>query len=333
MILTAISKIYEYIVQSRNKKFEDGRYPVSKLDCKVISVGNIIAGGSGKTPFTIFLGKLLIEKGLNIGIVGSGYGRKNKGLKVVCDGDKVLVGVEDSGDEMQLIAHKLKGPVVVAERKVEAAEYLNKNFNIDVIIVDDGFQHRYLYRDLDIVLINQNTIDTAYTFPKGMLREPLENYKRANLLCLEKGIRNKKKFTEIENVTYNKQFKCLKEYSEKEEKVIYVNNNKTLLTCSIADPKSFQKSIEELGIKLIETIFYKDHYNYKQEDVEKFVYICKKKNAKSIITTEKDFVKLISFKDILFKNNISLIVSEVETVVDNNAKLIEVINNKCNFNI
>lgn len=333
MILTLASKIYEYFVSKRNEKFDKGIYNITECKAKVISIGNVIAGGTGKTPFTIFFGQLLKDKNVKVGIVGSGYGRKKKGLKVVCDGEKIVNEVEYSGDELALIAQRLMVPVVVDDKKYLAAKYLDDNFNVDVIIVDDGFQHRYLKRDLDIVLISETTLEKPYTFPKGMLREPLENSNRADILCFENKISEQIIFKEREKITYIKQFKCFKKYYKNEVEIIENISEDILLTSSIARPKEFEKFILSKSIKISKSIFFKDHYDYKQEDINKIVYICKRENAKSIITTEKDFVKLFNFKDILFKNNISIIVSEIEITIDDKEKLTNLINSKCNLSI
>lgn len=333
MILNLASKIYEYFVRKRNEKFDKSIYNITECNAKVISIGNVIAGGTGKTPFTIFLGQMLKDNNIKFGVVGSGYGRRKKGLKVVCDGDKIVNGVEYSGDELALIAQKLMVPVIVDDKKYLAAKYLDDNFNVDVIIVDDGFQHRYLKRNLDIILINDATINKPYTFPKGMLREPLENVDRADLLCCENIISNIKYIDKIEKISYKKQFKCMKEYFPGNEKIIENVEQDVILTTSIARPKEFEDFIKSKSIKISKSIFFKDHYDYKQEDIKKIVYICMRENAKSIITTEKDFVKLFNFKDILFKNNISIIVSEIEITIDDKEKLTNLINSKCNLSI
>ncbi len=332
-MLTLLSKIYNKFVDIRNKKFDNGKYPIVKLNSKVISIGNIIAGGTGKTPFSIFIAKLLLNKGIKVGVVGSGYGRRDKGLKVVCDGSKILTDVNGSGDELALIAQKLLIPVVVDDKKVNAAKFLDENFDIDVIIVDDGFQHRYLHRDLDIVLINDLTIKNPFTFPKGLLREPFENFKRADLVCLEENVFNNEKFDEIEKLSYKKKFKCLKMYFLEKIEIIDNIQGNAVLTCSIARPKEFEVFVKSIGVQVVHSIFHKDHFDYHKEDVEKILYICKSKNANSLIVTEKDFVKLVKFKDLIFKNNISIIVSEIEITINNTEVLTKLINTKCNFSI
>lgn len=332
-MLTLLSNIYNRFVAIRNRKFDNGKYPITKLNCKVISIGNIIAGGTGKTPFTIFIAKLLLDNGIKVGVVGSGYGRREKGLKVVCDGNQILTDVNGSGDELALIALKLLVPIVVDDKKVNAAKFLNENFDVDVIIVDDGFQHRYLHRDLDIVLINDLTIQNPFTFPKGLLREPLENFKRADLVCLEENVFNNEFFNKIEKLFYKKNFKCLKMYFLDKVEIIDNIQGKAVLTCSIARPKEFENFVKSIGVEVVHSIFHKDHYDYHKEDVEKILYICKSKNANSLIVTEKDFVKLVKFKELIFKNNISLIVSEIEITINNTEVLTNLINTKCNFSI
>lgn len=333
MILNMISNIYSYFVEKRNSKFDNGKIKSYKLNTPVISIGNIIAGGTGKTPVTILIARLLIENNLRLGIVGRGYGRKSKGLKVVCDGKNILDDSEEVGDEMLLIAKKLNVPVIIDEKKYIAAKELEKNFNLDVILIDDGFQHRYLKRDVDIILIDNKTLENPYTFLKGHLREKFDNYKRADIVLLE-DISKKVLFeSNVDEVfEYKKHIGKVRKITSENEFYLTEYTLKTLAICSIANPNSFLNFVKSLGFDIKQFNIFKDHYNYSKEDILKIIQESKNRNVNSIITTEKDYVKIEKFQGMIFDNNIEILVLEMNVIIENEEKLLKYILNKINTN-
>ncbi|MDQ1266970.1 MAG: tetraacyldisaccharide 4-kinase, partial [Bacteroidota bacterium] len=189
-MLSALSKIYGAAVVWNNKRFDSGSIIPVKCKAPVISIGNISAGGSGKTPFTIMLTKEIIRMGYRPAIVGKGYKRKSRGLKIVSDGIEIFTNPVEAGDEMFMLAERLRVPVIVHDTKAEAALVADNRFKPDVIIIDDGFQHRGLYRDLDIVLLDAASLERPYLLPKGRLREPLSSLNRADIISIpEDGVK------------------------------------------------------------------------------------------------------------------------------------------------
>lgn len=331
MIFNLLSNLYQIFVDRRNKKFDDGKIKLTKTNTKVISIGNLIAGGTGKTPVTIKLINLLKNNGLKVGVVGRGYGRKSKEL-IILNNNLNDFNSDQTGDEMLMIAERTQSPVAIFEKKYIAAKEIDSKYEIDVILIDDGFQHRFLHRDIDIVLINEETIKRPFTFPKGYLREPLENYKRADIILLEKG-QNKDIFSKsnIPIHYYEKKINKVKLYSAENENYLTIYNTKVLLTSSIANPNNFLNFVILLGFDVAKHYFHKDHYNYEIKDINEIIYECKRLSVNNIVTTEKDFVKLKNYKEYLYKNNINILVLEIEIEIEDETQLLQTITDMLNF--
>ncbi len=185
-VLVLFSFCYGFIIWIRNTLFDWRILRIKKFNLPVISVGNISAGGTGKTPFTMELIRLLNQKYKRITIISRGYKRQSHGLQVVCDGHGFLAAVETGGDEPVLIARRFPGCVVlVSEKRSQAIEQAVRQFQSELIILDDAFQHRWVERDVNIVLLAQsNLLGREWLLPAGHLREPLDSLKRANLVML-----------------------------------------------------------------------------------------------------------------------------------------------------
>ena len=171
-LLFPLALLYWGIIFWRNLFYNFNFFITHKIKSKVISVGNISLGGTGKTPVVIFLALLLSKTGRKVAILSRGYGRATKGLFLVSKGDGlILCSWEDCGDEPYMMAQKLPNlPILVDENRYRGSLYLEKNFNPDIIIMDDGFQHRALHRDLDIVLVNGgDNINNHRLLPYGIL--------------------------------------------------------------------------------------------------------------------------------------------------------------------
>jgi len=186
-VLSLLSIIYAFIIRARNRLYDRRVLPVHRLACPVISVGNITAGGTGKTPMTIYIARLLQRRGLKPVIVSRGYGGKGeKAGALVSDGERLLCGPGMAGDEPYLIAAALSGvPVVVGADRFRAGSLAVERFAPSIIIMDDGFQHRRLFRDLDIVLVDgRKFFGNMRLVPRGVLREPVSSLGRAHCLIL-----------------------------------------------------------------------------------------------------------------------------------------------------
>lgn len=182
-----LSLVYNLIVSVRNKLYDWQFLKTHRTDVRVISIGNLSVGGTGKTILTQSLARHLQAGGFRPAVLSRGYGRKTKGLHVVSDGTNITGTVRTSGDEPYLMAANLTGvPVVVSEDRVAGAKHIGKQFAVDVIILDDGFQHRRIHRDLDILLEDRSGNVRPHLLPWGDLREPLSSKKRADLVLTSK---------------------------------------------------------------------------------------------------------------------------------------------------
>ena len=296
-----LSLVYGSIIWIRNKLYDLDWVPSSAFDIPIISVGNITTGGSGKTPLVMYLADLLQQNGKNPGIVSRGYGRKSQGMVTVHNGKELITDVENSGDEPFLMASVLKTvPVVVCEDRREGISQLIKNNSADVIIMDDGFQHRKAKRDLDIVTISANDKKEDYRLlPWGKLREPLQNISRANAAIFTRTdnynppelLPSIKPFVKGELLFSTQQLTLMKYDEDGYQKSL--SPEEILFTfCGIGGPKSFFNSIAKLGLKPGGKRIFRDHQEYTSSVINELSAQIKSSNCIGIITTEKDLVKL-----------------------------------------
>ena len=180
--------VYGFIILCRNSFYNLGFFKSHKLPCTVISVGNLAVGGTGKTPTVIFLAKYLQKKNKKVTILSRGFGRSTRGTILVTDGNDTKFSWQEVGDEPYLMAKLLNGvPIIVDENRVRGGMFAIKNFNADIILLDDGFQHRSIIRDLDFVLINSRDKQSDHKLiPSGILREPWLNIDRSSAIILTK---------------------------------------------------------------------------------------------------------------------------------------------------
>ena len=177
--MNPLSALYGAIVKARNDLYDRGALKIRRLQGPVVSIGNLTVGGSGKTPFLITLGELLKERGVAFDVLSRGYGRATKGVALVDPEGSP----RDFGDEPLLIARKLRVPVIVGEDRYAAGQFAEQKFGTQLHLLDDGFQHRRLARDFDIVLIAPTDAEDLL-LPTGRLREPLSSLARADAVVL-----------------------------------------------------------------------------------------------------------------------------------------------------
>src|ERR1039457_6652646 len=181
--MNPLTGLYTAATALRNTLFDRGVLSARRLEQPVVSVGNLSVGGSGKTPFVIALGELLQARGIRFDVLSRGYGRKTRGVLVVeKDGT-----APDFGDEPLLIARRLGVPVIVGESRYDAGRVAEQKFQPQLHLLDDGFQHRSLVRDFDIVLMTERDFDDRL-LPSGRLREPLSSLQRADAIALPQGV-------------------------------------------------------------------------------------------------------------------------------------------------
>ncbi len=307
-----LSKLYSSVVNSKNRGFDEGRSEIIDCGVPVISIGNLSVGGTGKTPLTALIAGELIKMNKKIAIVGRGYNRLSKGEVIVSDGVNILAGPEEAGDEMLLLAQKLMVPVIAHDNKTKGAISAVEQFNPECILVDDGYQHRRLKRELDVLIIDEETLVTK-TLPEGRLREPLNEIKRADVVCLN-GISKLTgellKFLKTDAVVLNIKGKAGKPYDLISRNELNESRLKSLqigvaVVSGIAKPHRFYKLLDTMNVNISGKFCFTDHHHYKSKDLEKVIYYCKNTGLNEIATTEKDAVKLKVFSDLFSDNELN----------------------------
>lgn len=330
IVTKAASILYGSVVKWRNRSFDKG-LGISRASVPVISVGNLSAGGTGKTPFTQALVRLLQEQFPNESpvIVSRGYGRKTRGGIIVSDGTRLLVSdAALCGDEPLLHAIALPHtPVVVHEERSEGCKLAVEECGATCIVLDDGFQHRRLHRDMDIVLIDHATLAYPHLLPAGRLREPLQSLSRANVVCFMNGsqpfdlthalytfLRPDTIIVEAETRSGN-----LYDTSTGES---FIPQAPVCAVSSIANPERFHASLEASGIEVSCILTFRDHERYTQRHAERIVEMARSQQTSVIATTEKDLVKLRTFGDIFALSGCILTALPIECCINNNKELL-----------
>ncbi|MDD5167074.1 MAG: tetraacyldisaccharide 4'-kinase [Candidatus Omnitrophica bacterium] len=266
------------------------RLAVCRLDCKVISVGNITLGGTGKTSLVEFITRYLKEKGRKVAVISRGYKRKAATM----------------GDEPYMLSQKLGDvPVLVDPDRRRAAKQAEEKYGADTAILDDAFQQWRIKKDLEVVAIDAtDPFGNRHLLPRGILREPLSSLKRADVFVLTKtnlnpDIQDIKDFLRQVNPQaeiFEAIHKPMDFYNLREPaKILKTDALKTksvALFSGIGDPDSFQNLILSLGIDIGLSFEFPDHHNYTKEDLEKIVRGCRNKNIDTLVTTEKDAARL-----------------------------------------
>jgi tetraacyldisaccharide 4'-kinase len=327
-LLYGLSLIYGAAVRARLLLYSTGILKTEKLPCKVISVGNITVGGSGKTPMTMHLAGILKKMGLRVVVLSRGYKRVGRGFAVVSDGEKTYLDPQEAGDEPYLMGLKLKGiPVIVGGDRVKSGRHAESNFSPDVIILDDGYQHIGLHRDLNIVLLDSKQgFGNSYLLPRGILREPVGALARADLVMVKgKGPTDEPSIEPIEEPFIQGLEKPVRRFSYRprgifdindnvEKEVSYLEGKGVIALAGIAEPDGFLETLEEAGAVIIKTITYPDHHRYTLSDIDGIVEQAKNEASELVVTTEKDAVKLRPYRN--YFSNITIFALSIEVVAE-----------------
>ena len=313
-VLKALSLVFAGVVGVRYLLYGAGilrRYP---LGIQVISIGNVTAGGTGKTPVTEIFARTLAAEGRKVAILSRGYRRKEapwwqrlftqviEPPLVVSDGTHVLLDAATGGDEPYMLASNLPGVAVVVDRnRVKAGRYAIKKLGCDTIILDDGFQYQRLKHSIEVVLVDStNPFGNGNMLPRGVLREPARNLKRADIIFLTKcrgdvsAVRDEiRKYNDrAEIVECNHAPKVLKDVWSREEYSLDWLKGKTTCTLSgIASPKGFENSLRRLGAKVVWCERYADHHRYDSSEILYALNRTADMGADALVTTEKDAVR------------------------------------------
>jgi tetraacyldisaccharide 4'-kinase len=274
--LNPLSAIFGGVVGARNALYDRGVLRARRLQGAVVSVGNLSAGGSGKTPFVLLLGELLKARAIKFDVLSRGYGRRSRGVRLV---DPAGLP-QEFGDEPLLIARKLQVPVIVGENRYEAGRFAESKFGPQLHLLDDGFQHRALARDFDIVLVMpQDTSDRL--LPAGRLRETLSSLRRADAVVLASGA-SAESFP-IEGKLVWRVRRGIVPQNVPLRPVVF---------CSVARPQNFMLQLRSANIEPVAEAFYRDHHAYREKDIRELLELKQRSEAGGFVTTEKDAVNL-----------------------------------------
>ncbi|MBR2939695.1 MAG: tetraacyldisaccharide 4'-kinase, partial [Kiritimatiellae bacterium] len=318
VLLLRVLKVFSYlfggIVAIRYFLYRTGvlrRYP---LGIQVISIGNVTAGGTGKTPVTEIFARTLAAEGRKVAILSRGYRRKEapwwqriftqvvEPPLVVSDGKHVLLDSATGGDEPYMLASNLPGVAVIVDRnRVKAGRYAVKRLGCNTLILDDGFQYQRLKHSIEVVLVDStNPFGNGNMLPRGILREPVQNIRRADIIFLTKcrgdvsAVKDeiRRYNTTAEIVECNHTPKVLKDVWSREEYPLDWLAGKTVCTLSgIASPKGFENSLRHLGAKVVWCERYADHHRYDSSEVLYALNRTADMGADALVTTEKDAVR------------------------------------------
>lgn len=319
-ILHGLSKLYQLGIQLRLFLYRQGLFRHHTLGCQVISVGNLTVGGTGKTPVVELFARELARQGRKVAILSRGYKknpdpwvqrlldvalwrRSRRPPRIVSDGARLLLNVDMSGDEPYMLASNLRDVVVLVDKdRVKSGRYAIHRFGCDTLILDDGFQYLALKPRTGIVLVDRlNPFGNGHVLPRGFLREPVRNLRRADLICITKSdgtdsealkqvLRTLNTRAEIAECRYAPRH-LQNVFTGKQESLDWLRGRRIVAVSGIAEPKSFELQLEELKAVLIDRWRFLDHHRYTQQELIDIVNRCLVLGGEGIVTTEKDAVR------------------------------------------
>jgi tetraacyldisaccharide 4'-kinase len=310
-LLWAPSKLYELAVRLRVAAYETNYLKPKKLGATVISVGNLTLGGAGKTPMVQYIARYLKSEDHRVAILTRGYARKSSGMRVLNDPAKPNEEAAprsylEFGDEPLMLARSVPDiPIIVNKGRFDAGRRAEQCFSSDVLVLDDGYQHLPLARDLNILLIDATDTFGGFEMPPfGRLREPLYGLKRADAVIVTRADRP---FDEAQTRA------IIGHYCGDSVPIMYFYSGITALrhlvtgevyevknfagwnvavACGIGNPQAFSEDILQVGINIVSEKFFRDHHPFTQADLEEITRAAKEAGADAILTTEKDAVRL-----------------------------------------
>lgn len=313
-ILKTISWVFRNVVLVRLFLYNAGIFRCYPLGCQVISVGNITAGGTGKTPVVEIFARELQKSGRKVAILSRGYRKRElpwyqrifqeklEPPRVVSDGKRLLLDSEMGGDEPYMLASNLQGVVVLVDKnRVKSGRYAVKRFGCDTLILDDGFQYLKLRHRLEIVLVDKtNPFGNENMLPRGILREPVRNLKRADFIFITKSdghseelrarIRALNDHAEIIDCCHQPRH-LQNVYTAKKLPLSWLQGRTVTTLSGIAVPQSFENSLRTLGAKVVYCERYADHHRYHAQEIIDAVNKAADLHADALLTTEKDAVR------------------------------------------
>lgn len=304
--LSLLSGLYLLGYEARRAAYGARLLRSCAVEARVVSVGNITAGGTGKTPATIYFARRFFEDGRKVVVLSRGYGRSTPMDEpaAVSDGHTFLLSPRESGDEPYLIARKLPSvPVVVCGDRVRGANFAIEKFGAETIVLDDGFQHIALSRNEDIVVIDCTApFGFGHLLPRGLLREPLSALRRATAFLLTRADECEHRDTVERLMAINPTAEILLSRhrpvrlsrlgSGDNFPCDFIAGKRVLALSSIGNPMSFETTLGRLSAEVATSLRFKDHHWYSLADLEKVQEAAQQSRAEHIVSTEKDGVRL-----------------------------------------
>lgn len=308
LLLRALSVPYGWVTQCRNSLYDRGWVSQRRLPCRVVSIGNLTVGGTGKTPVTIAVTDALLAAGHRVAVLSRGYRRRSRAPRVmVSDGHKILVGPDEAGDEPFLIAQRCPGAVVaVGADRYQLGRWVLTQCPLDYVVLDDGFQHRALYRDVDLLLVDATDERGLHALvPAGRLREPLSSAARATALLvtrvdasvdaqpivsmIQQAIGSQVKpifirFTPLDFIDV-----CHGSSRVPQSKVA---RQRVVIFSGVGNAGAFQTSVLRQGLIVVDEVIFPDHHAYTMADMNRVRARAEGVGASVLVTTEKDAVKV-----------------------------------------
>jgi tetraacyldisaccharide 4'-kinase len=296
--------IYSVVLRLRVFLYHQGVLRSFRLGAPVISIGNLSVGGTGKTPMTVLLARLLIARGKRVVVLSRGYGGAAGGeIRIVSDGSRVLLSPAEAGDEPVLLANSVPGLIVITgSDRYRAGQEALERFQPDIILLDDGYQHLRLERDLNILLLDaRRPFGNGWTLPAGLLREPHSAVSRADLVIYTRS-NPTTAYPELPGIPVCRS-------SHRLSGVVSLAGGplspfslfagKTGVACAgIADPNAFFAALLQEGLMLSATLSFRDHCSYDKAEQDTIRQALQQTGADYLITTEKDAVKMVFIQDL-----------------------------------
>ena len=303
--LQALARLYGSGLAVRSGLYATGIFRTRRLPCPVISVGNLTLGGSGKTPLTEVIARIVGELGGKPALLSRGYGRQTRGVQIVSDAAGIKLGARQGGDEPVLLAERLPGvPVVVGENRYEAGRVALERCGAGALVLDDGFQHRTLAKDLEIVSVaGRSPWGNGQLFPRGVLREPVEALRRADLIVVTNP--SGPAATSEVAATLGRlgaRAAVLTASSEpasarlmpggRVEPPAALRGRRVLAFAGLAPPEGFTATLSAVGASMAGFVEFPDHHAFTLDDVETLTRRAESAGAEALVTTEKDWVRI-----------------------------------------
>jgi tetraacyldisaccharide 4'-kinase len=304
-LLAAMASTYRGLLGAREWLYARGVLHARALDCPVVSIGNLTVGGTGKTPAVELAVRTLVELGYRPGVLSRGYGRRGGGVQVVADAASIRLDAEEAGDEPFLLARRLPGvPVVVGPNRYEAGCVARARFGVTAIVLDDGFQHRTLRKDLEIVMARAaQPWGNGRLLPGGPLREPIRGLARAHLVVAT-GARALAEASEV-TATVNElapavpvltaahvPTECFESSGMHFVPLAALGGRRLIAFAGIGSPAGFRRTLAEAAVRVADFKEFPDHHWYTREELGGLDRRAAEIDADGFVTTEKDWVRL-----------------------------------------